>query len=201
MNFSPVVFSKLAPTVSYGAHADDLLTTLSVDPVLVVPDPEPALRAALLAFNDFDDADRGFIAALTPCVIKAADGRVVWDNDVYVFLRGEAPTSVPSATRASRWRVVECTGSLSNSGITLSPNNSSVARISSWYMPSIGRPKHNWSMPTSPHAAICSQISGVAPEASHRWAKPRLWRTAIELRFVDADERLRGKRTGPRRRG
>lgn len=28
---------------------------------------------------------------------------------------------------------------------------------------------------------ICSQISGVAPEASHRWSKPRLWRTAIEL--------------------
>jgi 2-desacetyl-2-hydroxyethyl bacteriochlorophyllide A dehydrogenase len=28
---------------------------------------------------------------------------------------------------------------------------------------------------------ICSQISGVAPEASHRWSKPRLWRTAVDL--------------------
>ncbi|SFR87450.1 zinc-binding dehydrogenase [Sphingomonas jatrophae] len=28
---------------------------------------------------------------------------------------------------------------------------------------------------------ICSQISGVAPEASYRWTKPRLWRAAIEL--------------------
>lgn len=28
---------------------------------------------------------------------------------------------------------------------------------------------------------ICSQISGVAPEASYRWTKPRLWRTAMEL--------------------
>jgi threonine dehydrogenase-like Zn-dependent dehydrogenase len=28
---------------------------------------------------------------------------------------------------------------------------------------------------------ISSQISGVAPSASHRWSKPRLWRTAIEL--------------------
>ena len=28
---------------------------------------------------------------------------------------------------------------------------------------------------------ICSQIGGVAPEASYRWSKPRLWRTAIEL--------------------
>ncbi len=30
---------------------------------------------------------------------------------------------------------------------------------------------------------ICSQISGTAPEAQHRWSKPRLWRTAIELQY------------------
>jgi threonine dehydrogenase-like Zn-dependent dehydrogenase len=28
---------------------------------------------------------------------------------------------------------------------------------------------------------VSSQISGTAPEAMHRWSKPRLWRTAIEL--------------------
>jgi threonine dehydrogenase-like Zn-dependent dehydrogenase len=28
---------------------------------------------------------------------------------------------------------------------------------------------------------VCSQISGVAPEGSYRWSKPRLWRTAVEL--------------------
>lgn len=31
---------------------------------------------------------------------------------------------------------------------------------------------------------ICSQISGVAPEASYRWTKPRLWRTAVELQHT-----------------
>ncbi len=51
---------------------------------------------------DFDAADRGFIAALTPCVVRAADGRVVWDNDAYGFLDGDAPTSVhPSLWRQS----------------------------------------------------------------------------------------------------
>lgn len=51
---------------------------------------------------DFDDADRGFIAALQPCVITAGDGHVVWDNDAYAFLQGEAPTSVhPSLWRQS----------------------------------------------------------------------------------------------------
>ena len=53
--------------------------------------------------RDFADADRGFIAAKTPCVITAADGRVVWDNDVYDFLHGDAPTSVhPSLWRQSQ---------------------------------------------------------------------------------------------------
>jgi len=52
--------------------------------------------------TDFHDADRGFIAALSPCVIESADGRVVWDNDAYSFLGGSAPTSVhPSLWRQS----------------------------------------------------------------------------------------------------
>ena len=51
---------------------------------------------------DFHNADRGFIAALSPCVVKASDGRVVWDNDVYAFLDGPAPTTVhPSLWRQS----------------------------------------------------------------------------------------------------
>ena len=53
--------------------------------------------------RDFEDADRGFIGAQHPCVIKAADGRVVWDNDVYEFLTGDAPSSVhPSLWRQSQ---------------------------------------------------------------------------------------------------
>ena len=53
--------------------------------------------------RDFEDADRGFIGALDPCVVKAADGRVVWDNDAYSFLEGDAPASVhPSLWRQSQ---------------------------------------------------------------------------------------------------
>ena len=51
---------------------------------------------------DFADADRGFIAALQPGVVQAADGRVVWESDSYGFLTGDAPTSVnPSLWRQS----------------------------------------------------------------------------------------------------
>ncbi len=73
--------------------------------------PTPAIEAAHhrhaegLPFadtRDFADADRGFIAAQQPCVITAADGRVVWDNDVYAFLSGDAPPTVhPSLWRQS----------------------------------------------------------------------------------------------------
>ncbi|MEB3034816.1 alkyl/aryl-sulfatase [[Mycobacterium] nativiensis] len=53
--------------------------------------------------RDFEDADRGLIATLKPCVITAADGRVVWDNDSYAFLAGDAPTSVhPALWRQSQ---------------------------------------------------------------------------------------------------
>ncbi|MFB4284430.1 MULTISPECIES: alkyl/aryl-sulfatase [unclassified Nonomuraea] len=52
---------------------------------------------------DFDNAERGFIAKLTPAVIKAADGRVVWDNDSYDFLQGDCPeTAHPSLWRQAQ---------------------------------------------------------------------------------------------------
>ncbi|OQU95589.1 hypothetical protein CLAIMM_01773 [Cladophialophora immunda] len=41
--------------------------------------------------TDFENADRGFIGKLHPCVIKNSAGRVVWDNDQYDFLQGECP--------------------------------------------------------------------------------------------------------------
>ncbi|MFR9732187.1 alkyl/aryl-sulfatase [Saccharopolyspora sp. MS10] len=53
--------------------------------------------------QDFADADRGFIARLDPCVVRAADGRVVWDNDAYDFLAQPCPdTAHPSLWRQGR---------------------------------------------------------------------------------------------------
>ena len=52
--------------------------------------------------QDFEDATRGLLGKLEPCVVRAADGRVVWDNDSYRFLEGPAPASVnPSLWRQS----------------------------------------------------------------------------------------------------
>ncbi|MDA8319390.1 MAG: MBL fold metallo-hydrolase [Actinomycetota bacterium] len=52
--------------------------------------------------RDFADAERGFIAALKPGVVRNAAGQVVWDIDSYAFLNGQAPDTVhPSLWRQS----------------------------------------------------------------------------------------------------
>jgi alkyl sulfatase BDS1-like metallo-beta-lactamase superfamily hydrolase len=72
---------------------------------------EPAIEAANRQLSaslpfadaaDAADAARGFIPTLSPGVVHAPDGRVVWDNDKYSFLGGEAPATVnPSLWRQS----------------------------------------------------------------------------------------------------
>ncbi|KPC60870.1 alkyl/aryl-sulfatase [Streptomyces chattanoogensis] len=50
--------------------------------------------------EDFDDADRGFIAPLHPPEVVTADGRVVWDAEAYSFLAGNCPDTA----HESLWR-------------------------------------------------------------------------------------------------
>jgi len=94
--------SSLNRSFSTGRADGNVLPVEPKPPTAVI---ESAHRAHSLPDHDttdFDNADRGFIAALSPCVVKAADGRVVWDNDVYAFLDGPAPASVhPSLWRQS----------------------------------------------------------------------------------------------------
>ncbi|MFJ6852887.1 alkyl/aryl-sulfatase [Streptomyces sp. NPDC091271] len=53
--------------------------------------------------SDFEDADRGFLAALSPAVVRADDGRVIWDGEAYAFLNEDCPASAhPSLWRQSR---------------------------------------------------------------------------------------------------
>ncbi|WP_435229047.1 alkyl/aryl-sulfatase [Streptomyces sp. Tue6028] len=53
--------------------------------------------------TDFENADRGFIAALVPGVVRDADGGVVHDADAYAFLEDDCPdTAHPSLWRQAR---------------------------------------------------------------------------------------------------
>lgn len=51
--------------------------------------------------QDFEDAQRGFISALTPGIIKNAEGRVVWDIDAYNFMQDEP---CPTSAHPHLWR-------------------------------------------------------------------------------------------------
>ena len=61
-----------------------------------------AMRPVVAAFDkrDFDDATRGKLAELNDPLVKAADGRIVWDARKFDFLKGDAPaTANPSLWR------------------------------------------------------------------------------------------------------
>ncbi|RHA43714.1 alkyl/aryl-sulfatase [Cellulomonas rhizosphaerae] len=84
------------------------------------PTPKPASAAIVqqqravlenLPFadeQDFEDASRGLVARREPNAVTAYDGTVLWDNDTYSFLEGEAPDTVnPSLWRVSKLAAVD----------------------------------------------------------------------------------------------
>jgi alkyl sulfatase BDS1-like metallo-beta-lactamase superfamily hydrolase len=57
--------------------------------------------------RDFEAASRGFIGRLEPGTVRTDDG-VLWDNDSYAFLDGDAPETVhPSLWRQSRLAAIQ----------------------------------------------------------------------------------------------
>ncbi|WP_374570627.1 alkyl/aryl-sulfatase [Phenylobacterium sp.] len=53
--------------------------------------------------QDFDFASRGYMGTLKDPLIRAADGRVVWDLNAFSFAKGDAPATV----NPSLWRQAE----------------------------------------------------------------------------------------------
>ena len=53
--------------------------------------------------EDFDEARRGHVGSLSDPVVRATDGRIVWDAEAYGFLAGDCPDTVnPSLWRQSQ---------------------------------------------------------------------------------------------------
>lgn len=53
--------------------------------------------------DDFQDAAKGFIATLTPMMIKDSAGNISWDMESYGFIKGDAPDTV----NPSLWRIAK----------------------------------------------------------------------------------------------
>lgn len=103
---------KLTPLARSFALAG-LLTTFSISVLAdeMPKDAAPATKQAndalyqLLPFDnksDFEDAHKGFIAALPDTVIKGESGNVIWDPKQYAFIKeGE---KAPDTVNPSLWR-------------------------------------------------------------------------------------------------
>jgi alkyl sulfatase BDS1-like metallo-beta-lactamase superfamily hydrolase len=66
-----------------------------------------AMTLPLHDTRDFDDARRGFLATLDDTLVRATDGRVVWDLGAWGDLSGDAPDTVhPSLWRQAQLNLV-----------------------------------------------------------------------------------------------
>lgn len=98
-------------TIGAGALALAIAGVASSETTAVDP-PTPATQRlnaeaahdpAFADRRDFEFADKGFLGTRADPLIKAADGRVVWDLHAFDFLNGEPPATVnPSLWRQSR---------------------------------------------------------------------------------------------------
>src|SRR5512133_2422775 len=101
--------------------------------------PEPWVHESIRAANDglrmslpfgntedFDDARRGHIASLSEPLIRATDGRIVWDTEWWSFVDAECPDSVnPSLWRQAQLNTIQglfevCEGIYQVRGLDLS---------------------------------------------------------------------------------
>ncbi|KAJ6124369.1 hypothetical protein N7471_011686 [Penicillium samsonianum] len=63
--------------------------------------PAPQSLPSFSDTTDFDNASRGLVGAVEPCVIKNSAGRVVWNNDDYDFMQN---SECPATADPKLWR-------------------------------------------------------------------------------------------------
>ncbi|WP_405434813.1 alkyl/aryl-sulfatase [Streptomyces anulatus] len=84
------------------------MTPKSVSPTVVSRNQALLNSLPFSDTQDFEDAQRGFLGKRAPNAIANAEGAVVWDNDTYDFLQGDAPdTANPSLWRQSTLNAIQ----------------------------------------------------------------------------------------------
>ena len=97
-----IVTMLLAATAFAGTPAMAQLGTESKGATANTERANAAVRQAMTMNDkqDFEDATRGLMAQLKDPIVKAADGRVVWNTQRYEFVKGDPPATV----NPSLWR-------------------------------------------------------------------------------------------------
>ena len=109
------LIAVLCALVLTSCGADNAPPTSVDGETIVLPVPHEATEATRIANeafgaklplsdqSDFVDAKRGFLASIDGGVIRDDDGNIVWDQERYGFLQGQAPATV----NPSLWRQAE----------------------------------------------------------------------------------------------
>lgn len=105
MTQTPATLATLVAAALLAAGCASAPTSTDMTPKPATPstaNANQAMRPAVAAFDkrDFDDATRGKLAELNDPLVKAADGRIVWDTRRFDFVMGTAPTTA----NPSLWR-------------------------------------------------------------------------------------------------
>ena len=98
MKYEALTLPLVAATIAVGAQAADA----PKPPTPATEQANAAMRQTVATFDprDFEDATRGKLAELDDPLVKAADGRIVWDARRFNFLKADAPpTANPSLWR------------------------------------------------------------------------------------------------------
>lgn len=93
-------FFSAAFTTSPGVSAQSATAPKPATPATARANQAVAHSMAFNDQRDFADATRGLIATLPDPLVKAADGKLVWDANRYDFITGDAPATV----NPSLWR-------------------------------------------------------------------------------------------------
>ena len=98
----PLLSALLVASTLFGAssHAQQAAQSKPATPVTVRANDAAAKAMTMNDKQDFEDATRGLMAQLKDPLVKAADGRGVWDTQRYDFVKGDAPATV----NPSLWR-------------------------------------------------------------------------------------------------
>lgn len=92
------------PSIPEPGGLDDILAPKDATEITRKANQELGERLPFADQQDFEDAQRGFIATLPEVVITSDDGRVVWSLKGYEFLQQQDP---PPTVNPSLWRMAK----------------------------------------------------------------------------------------------
>ncbi len=102
--FASILAISLAMSSSYAADQNNLIAPKDASAITKHINNSFLAKLPFSNKQDFEDAQRGFIAALPEGNVKLNDGTIIWDLNKYAFLKDD---KVPDTVNPSLWRIAQ----------------------------------------------------------------------------------------------